>query len=45
MVLHPVLPKDIPYQNHSKSGKRAVTHYKVIAESGNAALVEAKPET
>ncbi|GIY70732.1 mitochondrial RNA pseudouridine synthase Rpusd4 [Caerostris darwini] len=45
MVLHPNLPKDIPYENHSKHGKRAVTHYKVIAESGNAALVEVKPET
>ncbi|CAL1264322.1 unnamed protein product [Larinioides sclopetarius] len=45
MVLHPDLPKETSYQNHSKSGKRAVTHYKVIAESGNAALVEAKPET
>ncbi|KAF8792780.1 Mitochondrial RNA pseudouridine synthase like protein [Argiope bruennichi] len=45
MVLHPDLPKDVSYQNHSKSGKRAVTHYKVISESGNAALVEAKPET
>ncbi|GFT53408.1 mitochondrial RNA pseudouridine synthase RPUSD4 [Nephila pilipes] len=45
MVLHPDLPKDIEYKNHSNRGKRAVTHYKVIAQSGNAALVEVKPET
>ncbi|GFQ73240.1 mitochondrial RNA pseudouridine synthase RPUSD4 [Trichonephila clavata] len=45
MVLHPDLPKDMPYKNHSAHGKRAVTHYKVIAQSGNAALVEVKPET
>ncbi|GFV23342.1 mitochondrial RNA pseudouridine synthase Rpusd4 [Trichonephila clavipes] len=45
MVLHPDLPKDISYKNHSAQGKRAVTHYKVIAQSGNAALVEVKPET
>ncbi|KAG8194620.1 hypothetical protein JTE90_003097 [Oedothorax gibbosus] len=45
MVLHPDLPKDIAYRNHSKRGKNAVTHYNVISQSGSAALVEVKPET
>lgn len=45
MVLHPKLPSDIMYKNHSKQGKPAVTTYKVISESGNAALVEVFPKT
>ncbi|KFM60688.1 RNA pseudouridylate synthase domain-containing protein 4, partial [Stegodyphus mimosarum] len=45
MVLHPDIPDDLPYKNHSKQGKRAVTSYKVLSLSGNAALVEVKPET
>lgn len=45
MVLHPKLPSDIIYKNHSKQGKPAVTTYKVISESGSAALVEAFPKT
>lgn len=45
MVLHPNIPKDIGYKSHSKNGKRAVTSYRVLCISGNAALVEATPET
>lgn len=45
MVLHPNLPKDIQYRNHSKKGKSAVTSYEVVSESGNAALIEAIPIT
>lgn len=45
MVLHPKLPNDIIYRSHSKNGKPAVTSYKVLSESGNAALVEATPMT
>ncbi|XP_015915305.2 uncharacterized protein [Parasteatoda tepidariorum] len=45
MVLHPKLPDEVCYVSHSKAGKQAITQYSVIAVSGNAALVEVKPET
>lgn len=45
MVLQPDIPKEMKYKTHVKDGKRAITYYKVVATSENAALLEVRPET
>lgn len=45
MALQPDIPKEIKYKTHVKNGKRAITYYKVVSTSENAALLEVRPET